>query len=77
MLPEQGDGRGGGEGEAERPIAAFKIEILVKCIFNSRKLYKSILIELFTNAKITFISVIECKAARGPGPGLGDPPDLD
>jgi len=42
---EQGDGRGGGEGDAERPIAAF-------------------------------MSVIECKAARGPGPGLGDPPEL-
>ena len=23
----------------------------------------------------TFISVIECNAARGPGPGLGDPPE--
>jgi len=44
VLPEHGEGRGGGEGEAERPIAAF-------------------------------ISVIECKAARGPGPGLGDPPE--
>ena len=25
--------------------------------------------------KTTFISVIECNAARGPGPGLGDPPE--
>ena len=30
--PEQGDGRGGGEGEAERPMAAFGQTLSLICV---------------------------------------------
>ena len=66
-LPEQGDGRGGGEGEVDKPIAAFNCRGSVR--------YSKAKSVCFSFSKTTFISVIECNAARGPGPGLGDPPE--
>ena len=76
--PEQGDGRGGGEGEAERPMAAFGqtlslIYVRVIVTQGHKKLRKRSS-SIIAKDEFTFMSVIECKAASGPGPGLGDPP---
>ena len=78
FAPEQGDGRGGGEGEAERPMAAFgqTLSLIYVNVFvtqGNKKLRKRSS-SIIAKDKFTFMSVIECKAARGPGPGLGDPP---